>query len=135
MNENSNEPLVPTSPAAWRDRSHELREAEWKAHKDCLQAAQYALTTIRGQKCSISDITKLLDLASKLGRLATGMATEQVEHGWSQYNDTRFIAQIEAEVDRVFGKPINVQSQTLPACSSRDNEALTEEQNVEPPNP
>jgi hypothetical protein len=60
------------------------------------------------------------------------MATEQVEHAWSQYHDPRFIAEIEAQVDRVFGKPINIQSQTTPADgSSRGNEALTKEQSVE----
>jgi hypothetical protein len=112
MNEISNQ--IPTSPAVWRDRSQELREAEWKAHKECLQAAEYALKTMRGQKCSVSDVAKLLDLASKLGRLATGMATESVEHAWSQYYDPRFLAQIEAELDKVFGKPINVESQTSP---------------------
>jgi hypothetical protein len=112
MNENSNQ--SPTSPAVWRDRSQELREAEWKAHKECLQAAEYALKTMRGQKCSVSDVAKLLDLASKLGRLVTGMSTENVEHAWSQYYDPCFIAQIEAEIDKVFGKPINVESQTSP---------------------
>jgi hypothetical protein len=108
MNEISNQ--SPTSPVVWRDRSQELREAEWKAHKECLQAA--ALKTMRGQKCSVSDVAKLLDLASKLGRLATGMATENVEHAWSQYYDPAFIAHINAEIDKVFGKPINVESQT-----------------------
>src|SRR5687767_1757371 len=100
MNENSNH--SPTPPVVWRDRSHELREAEWKAHKDCLQAAQHILEHVRGRKGTVSDLTKLLDLASKLGRLATGAATEQIEHAWSQYHDPRFIAEIEAQVDRVF---------------------------------
>lgn len=118
MNEISNQ--SPTSPAVWRDRSHELREAEWKAHKECLQAAEYALKTMRGQKCSIADVAKLLDLASKLGRLATGMATESVEHAWSQYYDPRFIAQIEAEIDKVFGEPITVESETSPPVVAAD---------------
>jgi hypothetical protein len=125
MSNNSNEPLVPVSAADWRERTQELREAEWKAHKDCLQAAQHILENIRGHKSTISDLTKLLDLASKLGRLATGMATEQVEHAWSQYHDPRFIAQIEAEVDRVFGKPIDVKTQVVPP--NTDGTATTAE--------
>jgi hypothetical protein len=42
------------------------------------------------------------------------MATEQVEHAWSQYHDPAFIARINAELDKVFGKPIDIRSQTLP---------------------
>jgi hypothetical protein len=134
MNDNSNQTALVASSALWRDRSLELREEEWQAHKDCLDAARDALKRIRGRKCTATDVTKLLDLASKLGRLATGMATEQVEHAWSQYHDPRFIAKIEAEIDKIFGKPINVESQALPdACSSRGNEALTPPCAVAPP--
>jgi hypothetical protein len=104
MNENSNQTVLATSPADWRDRSHELREAEWKAHKECLQAAQHALDHIRGRKCTVTDLAKLLELASKLGRLAAGLPSDHTAH---LIQDDRAVrVEISAAIKKVYSEPI-----------------------------
>jgi hypothetical protein len=50
-------------------------------HEECVRAAREALRRFYdGDKCgTLGDVARLLDLASKLGRLASGMATDKTE--------------------------------------------------------
>jgi hypothetical protein len=82
----------------WSERAIALRDEEWQLHDECVALAREALNHYKLQgpkKLKILDIGRLLDLASKLGRLATGMATDHVEHAWSQYHDPVFLAVID----------------------------------------
>jgi len=65
----------------WGKRQQELREEEWELHGECIKAAREALKRFyeRGKGATLGDIARLLDLASKLGRLSTGMATDRTE--------------------------------------------------------
>lgn len=76
----------------WMDRQAILREREWKASTDLADKSEKMLnfpvsrTVIQGGKTIIEpgpwrggDVPRFLELASKLGRLATGMATSKEE--------------------------------------------------------
>lgn len=65
----------------WGKRQSELREEEWDLHGECIRAAREALKRFyeRGKGATLGDIARLLDLASKLGRLSSGMATDRTE--------------------------------------------------------
>jgi hypothetical protein len=81
--------------AAWEKRYRELRRQEWEAHAKLLEKAQQMLVfplakttreeqdgkqtvTILPTKWGMADAAKLMEAASKLGRLATGNPTESV---------------------------------------------------------
>ena len=66
----------------WHKVHEEQRIAEWKARCDALELAQRAIARWRKNenKCgTLEGIARLLELASRLGRLASGMPTESVE--------------------------------------------------------
>lgn len=118
MNEDQNpkDEMTVMRPPNWPERNRELREEEWEAHKECLEAARRGLRLVRGRKFTVNEVARLLELASKLGRLATGMATDHVEHdhAWSQYHNPAFLAEIDREIEKVFGKPIEVKAERWP---------------------
>ena len=75
-----------------------------KAHKECLQAAQHALDHIRGRKCTVTDLAKLLELASKLGRLAAGLPSDHTAH---LIQDDRAVrVEISAAIKKIYSEPI-----------------------------
>lgn len=76
------EALARVKSAEWLTRQQELREREWKMHEKCLAAAERALTAFMEREkvyANLADIARILEVASKLGRLACGMATDKTE--------------------------------------------------------
>jgi hypothetical protein len=68
--------------AEWAERKEELRATEWALHLALVKAGQRALerlTSDGGRAIGPTEAARLLDLASKLGRLATGLSTESTE--------------------------------------------------------
>jgi hypothetical protein len=66
----------------WGKRQHTLREREWEMHEQCIAAAKRALNAFMEREkvyANLSDIARILEIASKLGRLASGMATDKTE--------------------------------------------------------
>ncbi len=110
-------PAMPPDPPAWEQRILELREEEWQAHKDCLAAAREALVRYKAgphRAVSIRDIAKLLELASKLGRLATGADSVGAI---SSYEDPRLVAELQKQLQEVFNEPIDIDSERIPGPS------------------
>jgi hypothetical protein len=67
------------SPQSRRDK---FRLREWEIHLALVEAGQRILDNIaagKPKRTSSSDGARVLDLASRLGRLATGMATENTQ--------------------------------------------------------
>ena len=90
------------------ERAETLRDEEWQLHNECITLAREALELYEAQgekHLRIPDITRLLELASRLGRLATGIPTEHIEHAWSEYQDRIWTAQFEADLKRIYGSP------------------------------
>ena len=88
------------------ERATALREDEWQLHNECITLAREALKhyKVQGEKrLRIPDLARLIDLASRLGRLATGIPTEHIEHAWSEYQNQLWTAQFEADVKRIYG--------------------------------
>ena len=66
----------------WLKRQQELREREWMMHEKCIAAAERGLKAFMEREkvyANLSDIARMLEVASKLGRLAAGMATDKTE--------------------------------------------------------
>jgi hypothetical protein len=75
------EALTRTNAAQWVTRKEEHRQEEWALRGELIVAGRAVLTKFKdGAKgATLGDVARALDLASKLGRLATGMATEKAE--------------------------------------------------------
>lgn len=76
------EALVRGKSAEWLTRQTQVREREWRLHEKCIAAAEKALTAFMEREkvyANLADISRILEVASKLGRLATGMATDRTE--------------------------------------------------------
>jgi hypothetical protein len=74
--------VVKVKAAEWLARQQGLREREWSVQERCIDAAEEALRRFLSdpeRKSSLAEIARILDTASKLGRLASGMPTDRTE--------------------------------------------------------
>ncbi len=89
------------------ERSTALRDEEWQLHNQCILLAREALEFYKAQgekRLRIPDLVRLIDLASRLGRLATGIPTEHIEHAWADYQNHLWNAQFEADIRKIYGE-------------------------------
>jgi len=62
--------------AEWETRETQLRETEWSMHEAAIAAAKRGLAAYMEKTtvyANLADIARMLEIASKLGRLATGL--------------------------------------------------------------
>ena len=62
--------------AEWEKRETQLRETEWSMHERAIAAAKRGLDAYMEKDkvyANLADIARMLEIASKLGRLATGL--------------------------------------------------------------
>ena len=65
--------------AEWASREQKLRETEWAMHEAAIAAAKKGLAAYMDREkvyANLADIARMLEIASKLGRLATGLGTD-----------------------------------------------------------
>jgi hypothetical protein len=98
-------PAPPEDP--WEQRGAQFREQEWDMAQRLLAAARNLLGRLqlqRGLDPSVNDLTRLLDLASRLGRLSTGLETQKTEvtgPGGGPIN-----IEVEVALRRIYGEPL-----------------------------
>ena len=76
------EALARGKSAEWLTRQTAVREREWRLHEKCIAAVEKALDVFLAKETvhvNLADIARMLEVASKMGRLATGMPTERTE--------------------------------------------------------
>ena len=101
------EALVRAKGVDWVVRQEEQRADEWDVRCELIETAREALRRWRAkpERCgSLEGIARLLELASKLGRLASGMATDKTEVKAEVDGVVRI--EIEAALDKIYGKPL-----------------------------
>lgn len=89
--------------AEWADRANYHREEEWKIRTELMTCAMEALVRWKKNQLHIAtpaEITRMFDLASRLGRMASGLSVEKVEHAGNL--DLSFMAHIETALKRVY---------------------------------
>ena len=104
------EALARGKSAEWLRRQQKLREREWEVHEKCLAAAERGLKTFMEREkafTSLADIARILEVASKLGRMASGLATDSVQQA-TEVN-VNFRAEVAAAVRKVYGEPVEVE--------------------------
>lgn len=76
------EAALQSKAAEWLARQVEHREEEWRIRGELIEAGREALRRWRANasRCgSLEGIARMLELASKLGRLSSGMPTDHTE--------------------------------------------------------
>ena len=99
------------------ERAATLRDEEWQLHNECITLAREALEHYKAQgekRLRIPDLARIIDLASRLGRLATGIPTEHIDHAWSDYRNDFWTAQFLADLHKIYGQPVEAGSEELP---------------------
>ena len=70
--------------AEWQTREQKLRETEWAMHERAIEAAKRGLDAYMAREkvyANLADIARMLEIASKLGRLATGLGDGERRNG------------------------------------------------------
>lgn len=96
-------------------RREQIMAEEWEMHGKCIAAAKKALDAFLAREkvwANLSDISRVLEVASKLGRLAAGMATDKTEVTGA--NGGPVEVAIQAQLDKVFGPVVDVEAQPVP---------------------
>jgi hypothetical protein len=101
--------LVRQKAAEWGKRQQELREEEWQLRGELIAAGRNVLKrfTEGGKGATLGDIARALELASKLGRLSSGLATDKTEVTGQDGGPIR--VEFEAMLKKVYSEPIDVE--------------------------
>ncbi len=123
------EALVRAKGVDWVKRQEEHRADEWAVRCELIETAREALRRWKAkpERCgSLEGIARLLELASKLGRLSSGMPTEKTEVTGEVGGLIR--VEIEAALDKIYGKPlagevVDVEAAPVPPALADTREA------------
>lgn len=105
----ASEALARGVSAEWLRRQQALRETEWQMHEECIAAAKRGLKAFMEREkvyANLADIARMLEVASKLGRLAAGMATDRTELSGEEGGPIR--VELSAALAKVYGEDVEV---------------------------
>ena len=93
--------------AVWETREQKLKETEWEMHEAAIAAAKKGLAAYMEKDkvyANLADIARMLEIASKLGRLATGLGTD----GDGRKADDLPAMRVEVTValEKIYGEPL-----------------------------
>lgn len=106
------EALAVQAGTDWAKRQEQHREDEWQTRTELIGLAREAIERWKknAARCgTLEGIARLLDLASKLGRVSSGLSLEPAEK--PDEADAAFMIQIEVALDKIYGvaaPPANV---------------------------
>lgn len=105
--------LVRQKAVEWGQRQQTIREEEWALHDELIRVGREALKRFyeKGKGATLGDVARLLDLASKLGRLSTGLATDKTEV--TGENGAPIRVEFEAMLKKIYSEPIDVEAVTV----------------------
>ena len=105
----ASEALARGVSAEWLRRQQAVRETEWQMHEACIAAAKRALKAFQEREkvfANLADIARMLEVASKLGRLAAGMATDRTELSGEAGGPIR--VELSAALAKVYGDDVEI---------------------------
>lgn len=91
--------------AEWESREQKLRETEWAMHEAAIAAAKKGLAAYMDREkvyANLADIARMLEIASKLGRLATGLGTEGERRGGGDLPGLR--VEVTVALEKIYGE-------------------------------
>ena len=93
--------------AEWSSREQKLRETEWAMHEAAIAAAKKGLAAYMEREkvyANLADIARMLEIASKLGRLATGLGTDGDGRNGDELPTMR--VEVTVALEKIYGEPI-----------------------------
>ena len=100
------EKQIVLASAEWKKRETRLKETEWAMHERAIAAAQRGLNAFMEKEkvyANLSDIARMLEIASKLGRLATGIGTEPNR---TAGNGPVVRVEVNVALEKIYGQPL-----------------------------
>jgi hypothetical protein len=96
--------LLRNETSDWKERVERFRLQEWLLHEEMLQAASEAVRQLRKHpgRASLSDIARLFDLASVLGRRACGMPLDPPAA--AKFDPPFSRPDVEAALQKIYGQ-------------------------------
>lgn len=116
------ESLAVQAGTDWAARQDQHREDEWQTRGELIGLAREAIERWKKNpaRCgTLEGIARLLDLASKLGRVSSGLSLEPAEKPPEE--DAAFMIQIEVALEKIYGQA--APAPTLPPAAVVDVEA------------
>jgi len=90
----------------WEAREQKLRETEWEMHERAIAAAKRGLDAYMDREkvyANLADIARMLEIASKLGRLATGLGDGERRKG----DDLPTVrVEVTVALEKIYGEPL-----------------------------
>jgi hypothetical protein len=102
------EELARVNAAQWLKRREEHRQEEWAIRSELITAGRKVLKrfTDDGKGATLGDVARALDLASKLGRLASGLATDHTELTGPDGGPIQI--ELTAALNKIYGPAVDV---------------------------
>ena len=91
----------------WEAREQQLRETEWAMHERAIAAAKRGLDAYMEKDkvyANLADIARMLEIASKLGRLATGLGTDGDRRNGVDLPTVR--VEVSVALEKIYGEPL-----------------------------
>jgi hypothetical protein len=107
------EALAVQAGTDWAARQEQHREDEWQTRSELIVLAREAIDRWKKNpaRCgTLEGIARLLDLASKLGRVSSGLSLEPVDKPVEE--DAAFMIQIEVALEKIYG-PVAAPASTV----------------------
>jgi hypothetical protein len=101
------EALARVKGVDWVTRQEEHREKEWEVRGRLIELAETAIERwlANAARCgSLEGIARLLDLASRLGRLASGLPTDKTEVTGDGGGPVR--VEVTLALEKIYGEPL-----------------------------
>lgn len=108
------EALVRSNAARWLQRQQQIRERDWTLHEKATAACERSLNKFTERddaEVTLSDIARLLEVASKLGRMACGLPTDKTELTGEDGGPLR--VEVCAALDKIYGPAVDVECQLV----------------------
>ena len=99
------EATVRGKAAIWEQRETQLRETEWAMHEASIAAAKRGLAAYMEREkvyANLADIARMLEIASKLGRLATGLDKSNGETANDEPQTLR--VEVTVALEKIYGQ-------------------------------
>ena len=106
--------------AEWEKREMQLRETEWSMHEAAIAAAKRGLAAYMDKDkvyANLADIARMLEIASKLGRLATGLGTNGERRSGDDLPGLR--VEVTVALEKIYGQTEVVDVQTVPVLPEK----------------
>jgi hypothetical protein len=91
----------------WEARKHKLLETEWAMHERAIAAAKRGLDAYMDREkvyANLADSARMLEIASKLGRLATGLGTDGERRKGDDLPTVR--VEVSVALQKIYGEPL-----------------------------